>query len=412
MMKRFFAIITFVCLASFCADAQWYLFPGKKNKNKNKKEQPKVEVQVDTVQVEDTTTTSETIEDLIQDALDDVSYFFDPAPQVGVTLALPLGLTSQKPSNNFLEMYCGALIALRDLGESGLKIKLKVIDTSKDTLATETIRNSDIIIGPISYKDIISTLDRVPNNRVVISPLEPRAAELVDSCNIVQSPVPWYRQIDVLAEWIAQDTQIDDQVIVVSDQGINPTGSQASRLISKLREHNLMFNLVRSISEVTFEEKLKYRIVVATDSDAFLAGATRNAAIAAQQYNNITLYSTSRVRTNIGENVSDLYNANTRLTTSYFIDYNSPEVKEFVIKYRSFFHSEPGQFAFQGYDIVKYFVEMCDSYGRRWHKKLPELSQRGLQSDFKFELESGQGRINTAVRKVIYNKDLTQTLVE
>ena len=408
-MKRVFTIITLICLASFCADAQWYLFPGKKNKNKNKKEKPVVEVKVDTVSAADTATT---FEEIIENTIEDAMYFFDPAPQVGVALALPLNLSGPKPSNNFLDMYCGALIALRDLGESGLKVKLNVLDTSKDSLTVDIIRDNDIIIGPISYKDISAIAGNVPDNRVIISPLEPRAAELVDSCNIVQSPVPWYRQIDVLAEWIAQDTQVTDQIIVISDNGAYPTGQQASRLLGKLRENKLMFNVVRSLNDVTFEENLHYRVVVATDSDSFLAGATRSAAIAAQQYKNITLYSTSRVRSNIGDNVSDLYNANTRLTTAYYIDYNSQEVKDFVIKYRSFFHNEPGQFAFQGYDIVKYFVKMCDSYGRRWHKKLPELSQRGLQSDFKFEEESGHGRINTAVRKVIYNNDLTQTLVK
>lgn len=408
-MKKFFTIITFICLASYCADAQWYLFPGKKNKSKSKKEQAAVEVKVDTVSAVDT---AKTFEEIIENTIEDAMYFFDPAPQVGVTLALPLNLSGQRPSNNFLDMYCGALIALRDLGESGLKVKLNVVDTSKDSLTVDVIRDNDIIIGPISYKDISATLDKIPNNKVIISPLEPRAAELVDSCNIVQSPVPWYRQIDELATWIAQDTQIADQIIVISDNGAYPTGQQASRLMNKLREANLMFNVVRSLNDVTFEENLNYRIVVATDSDSFLVGATRSVAIASQQFKNITLYSTSRVRSNISDNVSDLYNANTRLTTAYYIDYNSQEVKDFVIKYRSFFHNEPGQFAFQGYDIVRYFVEMCDGYGRRWHKKLPEQSHRGLQSDFKFEQESGHGRINTAVRKVIYNKDLTQSLVQ
>ena len=357
-MKRVFTIITLICLASFCADAQWYLFPGKKNKNKNKKEKPVVEVKVDTVSAADTATT---FEEIIENTIEDAMYFFDPAPQVGVALALPLNLSGPRPSNNFLDMYCGALIALRDLGESGLKVKLNVLDTSKDSLTVDIIRDNDIIIGPISYKDISAIAGNVPDNRVIISPLEPRAAELVDSCNIVQSPVPWYRQIDVLAEWIAQDTQVPDQIIVISDNGAYPTGQQASRLLGKLRENKLMFNVVRSLNDVTFEENLHYRVVVATDSDSFLAGATRSAAIAAQQYKNITLYSTSRVRSNIGDNVSDLYNANTRLTTAYYIDYNSQEVKDFVIKYRSFFHNEPGQFAFQGYDIVKYFVNIFNA---------------------------------------------------
>ena len=61
---------------------------------------------------------------------------------------------------------------------------------------------------------------------------------------------------------------------------------------------------------------------------------------------------------------------------------------------------------------MTYFVKMCSEYGRRWWRRLPEKSWRGLQSDFRFDRSEADGRVNTAVRKVIYGKDLSMTLAK
>ena len=83
-----------------------------------------------------------------------------------------------------------------------------------------------------------------------------------------------------------------------------------------------------------------------------------------------------------------------------------------MLAYRALFKGEPGSFAFQGYDTVHYFVTMRHDYGRRWYRRLPEYQEKGLQSDFRFDRRHGEGRENIAVRRVVYNSDLTTTLVQ
>ena len=93
------------------------------------------------------------------------------------------------------------------------------------------------------------------------------------------------------------------------------------------------------------------------------------------------------------------------MTASYYIDYEDPAVKRFILAYRALFQDEPGSFAFQGYDTMHYFVTICTRFGRQWYKKLPEYDEKGLQADFRFREESG--RVNQAVRRIVYNPDLT-----
>ena len=53
---------------------------------------------------------------------------------------------------------------------------------------------------------------------------------------------------------------------------------------------------------------------------------------------------------------------------------------------------------------------MCTEYGRQWYKKLPEKYGRGLQADFKFSDDDKAGAVNEAVRRIVYNPDLSLTL--
>ena len=98
------------------------------------------------------------------------------------------------------------------------------------------------------------------------------------------------------------------------------------------------------------------------------------------------------------------------MCSSYFVDYNDPQVNQFVLAYRALFKTEPSQFAFQGYDTARYFISRCARYGRRWLRKLPAETVRGLHTDFLFVKDGNGNYQNTAVRRIIYQPDYTTTL--
>ncbi len=399
------------------ASAQWYLFPGKKKNNKKKADTTVVVKTIDSPidSVENTVAAEDTS---FFDSLFD-NFFMDEPEVINVSLALPIKAQSEKPNANFIEMYSGALLAIRDLSEAGIKLKLNVIDTGdpSDGLNQDIIYSSDVIIGPVSYNDILAALPMFPANKYLVSPLEPKAAELVESKNIIQSPAPWYSQLDEMVEWLEEDMSPFDELIVIRDN-VN-MGEQSTYLFNKLAQKNLRYRILNNVGELSAELESavgfgrRYKVVIASDNDSFLTGAVRNLAIEAKRFpkNQIEFYCNSRIRSTLGNNVADLYNVSAHITAAYHIDYDAPAVKDFVLAYRALFKGEPGSFAFQGYDAMHYYVKICEMYGRRWHKKLPEYSERGLQSDFRFDISQGEGRINTAVRRVVYNSDFSTTLL-
>ena len=409
-MKKTLPIIFILCLLPLCSSAQWYLFPGKK---KNAKTEAKAKDSLKVQTKEASADVFEIKEEAPVDSLvqDDDIYLFEDVDQIRITLALPLAAGSEKPSDNFIEMYCGALLAARDLGEQGVRTSIRLIDTAEEEIRREDIEEADVFVGPVSLNDVRKALEICPRGKTIISPLDQKCAPLADSYALVQCPSDWEAQIDELIRWVEDDLGMLDEVILLRDSTIAGNGEQTNYLIDRLNASHLRYSTTSSLSKVQFNKLLKYRVIVASDKDPFIASSVKEAAIANKAgIAEITLYSTSRAKTSMGPNIIDIHNANARLASSYYIDYDSQDVRTFVRRYRALFDAEPGSFAFQGYDIVRHFALQCDKWGKRWPKKLSEQSGKGLQSDFDFRRKEGKGSKNTAVRRVCYNRDMSTTL--
>ena len=408
-MKKILISLTAFCLLGLCAGAQnsWWLFPGKKKAQKKSQADTTAVVKIDSVI---------TSKDLIvaADTLDSDELWLNAfSDELNVSLILPLKASDEKPSSNFLEMYSGALMAVRDLGRSGIRVNLRVYDSAAPgfSLDGDLVSGQDVVIGPVEYEGLQTLSAQLGRGRAIVSPLEPKAASLTADGRLIQSPVPWTRQIDEMVDWLIEETMAGDEVVVIRDVSVQGNGEQSAYLISRLQQAGVMFRSISSAEELSQKPLGKYRLMIASDNDAFITKAVRGIGIASTIQDNIVLYSSSRVRNCVGPDVFDLYTANTRLCASYFIDYEDPAVKDFIIAYRSLMQSEPGSFAFQGYDTVRYYVAASARFGRRWARRLPEYSHKGLQSDFRFDYDVADGKQNIAVRRIVYRPDLTVSLL-
>ena len=93
------------------------------------------------------------------------------------------------------------------------------------------------------------------------------------------------------------------------------------------------------------------------------------------------------------------------VSLTYYIDYEDQRVKDFLLKYRALFNTEPSQFAFQGYDIASYFMNLCSRYGNRWTEMIHKAPQAMLQSTFKCRKDSIDGGfVNNGIRRIVYGE--------
>lgn len=358
-------------------------------------------------------------EEAEEDALD--GFFgglFGPKKDITAALILPFN-ASKSPSDNNLDFYSGVLLAMKDLKAEGINVDLSVYDSANGTIPVteEKLRQCDIVLGPVSPQDLTKTLELCPASTPVVSPLDQKAYELASSHeNFIQTPSPSEEQAKDLIEWIKRKNRHNDRIILMKEKGKVPAG-QAANVIRFLGESGLEYSTVEfsvlDNSDIAgriehgAEDNSVVRVIIASESEAFLNDAIRFANLAAHRRKNIEVYCTSKIRSCDTIEIENLHSTNLHVCISYFIDYDDKAVQHFLMSYRALFCTEPGPFAFQGYDTAYTFLKAISKYGRRWMNSLEGNTFKGLQSDFRLtEVENG-GYVNTAVRRIVYGRDFS-----
>ena len=340
-----------------------------------------------------------------------------PNREVSVSLLLPLKATGSSSSQNNMDFYSGVLLATYDLAEEGVKTELSVYDVADGNfpVTKERLESSDLVIGPISSGDLGRVFDTAPDAKAVISPLDPRAESLVATHgNMIQAPVPHKLQYEDLAAWIKEDKKYTDRVIVITEKGaraneavslmtaaIDSTGISYSPFsYSILEGRNVTDPLTRLMTENGTN-----RVLIASESEAFVNDVVRNLNLLIHKKLDIVLYAPSKIRSFETIEVENFHNTKLHVSLGYYIDYSDKKVMDFIMKYRALYNAEPSQFAFQGYDIANYFIRLFSRYGDRWPSKIDSEEMSMLQSTFKCSRKEDQGYINTGVRRIVYGND-------
>ena len=340
-----------------------------------------------------------------------------PDREVSVSLLLPLKATGSSSSQNNMDFYSGVLLATYDLAEEGVKTELSVYDVADGNfpVTKERLESSDLVIGPISSGDLGRVFDIAPDAKAVISPLDPRAESLVATHgNMIQAPVPHKLQYEDLAAWIKEDKKYTDRVIVITEKGARPneavslmtaaidsTGISYSPFsYSILEGRNVTDPLTRLMTENGTN-----RVLIASESEAFVNDVVRNLNLLIHKKLDIVLYAPSKIRSFETIEVENFHNTKLHVSLGYYIDYSDKKVMDFIMKYRALYNAEPSQFAFQGYDITNYFIRLFSRYGDKWPSKIESEEMSMLQSTFKCSKKEDEGYINTGVRRIVYGND-------
>lgn len=340
-----------------------------------------------------------------------------PDREVSVSLLLPLKATGSSSNQNNMDFYSGVLLATYDLAQDGVKTELSVYDVADGNfpVTKERLESSDLVIGPISSGDLGRVFELAPEAKAVISPLDPRAESLVSTHrNMIQAPVPHKLQYEDLAAWIKKDTGHSDRVLVITEKGaraneavslmtaaIDSTGISYSPFSYSILEGR---NVTDPISRLMTENGTN-RVLIASESEAFVNDVVRNLNLLIHKKYDIVLYAPSKIRSFETIEVENFHNTKLHVSLGYYIDYSDKKVMDFIMKYRALYNTEPSQFAFQGYDIACYFIRMFSKYGDRWPSKIESEEMSMLQSTFKCSRSEDEGYINTGVRRIVYGDD-------
>lgn len=340
---------------------------------------------------------------------------------IRATVLLPLKATGSTSSRSNMDFYSGVLLAAREIGESGIDLDMSVYDIANGTYgATKNeLEASDIIIGPVAAADITRIYTVTQDIKALISPLDPKAEQLCGTYStLIHAPASRMSQYEDLAQWIKEDLVPGDRVIVISEKearkGDEGKILRAAIDSAQIEYIPLAYSILegRKIQE-PLEAKMTSegtnRVIIASESEAFVNDAVRNLNLTIHNKFDVVLYAPAKIRTFETIEIENFHNTNLHASLTYYIDYNDAEVKQFVKKYRALFNTEPTQFAFQGYDVAKYFIGLCAKYGDGWMQHVEDAEM--LQSTFDIK-PSGNGYINEGIRRIVYGPEYSVMVVE
>lgn len=352
-----------------------------------------------------------------------------PVPENGVytiSLVLPFNASGRTDNINAYaaDFYAGVLTAAADLKEKGLfsGFELNVVDLSRygsawELIADNVLNDSELIIGPISERDMQPIASYARSRQIpVVSPLDLGTETLAQDNPWFylfppQSDLALAHQLDKIADTSDADTV--ESVTVIYEQGYDRS-DEVTGTFAGLNERGVKFRtfkydflsgrgidtlMSRSLDSLTLN-----KVIIPSMSEAFITDALRNLnLIKSGMGYNIEVYGLSRWKSFETIEQDYFHALDLRLAMSYYIDYNRPEVMDFIKKYRAAFNTEPSSFSFQGYDIMTFFVNAMNTWGTDFPSGIINERKSLLQSDVLFlPVSSGSGYENRAFKDICF----------
>ena len=352
-------------------------------------------------------------EETVAEVVDSVT--IEPVSKVNLSLVMPLTNSEGEPHRNNMDFYCGALLAVYDMANEGIDCNLNVCDimNADSGFDMESLTKSDMIIGPVSTADLTRMFNAAPAGTTVVSPLDPRAEKLItEHSSMIQIPTPHQVQNRDLIKWMEEDFTEGDRAVMITEKGARQTGivniMKEALDSSSLAYQTFSYSILegRDVTEALtglMSEEGKNRIVIASESEAFVNDVVRNLNLLIYNNLDIVLYAPSKIRGFDTIEVENLHKTSTHVSLAYYVDYESPLVKEFLLKYRALFNTEPNQFAFQGYDVTRYFADQYTKAGKNWKEGLDGNETEMLQSTFMLRKQPSGGHLNNGIRRIVYD---------
>lgn len=291
-----------------------------------------------------------------------------------------------------LQMYRGALMAADTLEQNGLKADLYMYDVLDDkkmvskVLEKPEMKEMDLIIGPIFRDPLIEASLWGANHGVHIAcPVQQPNKVLLNSPNMTKAVPSSATQWLTLTKHIYKKHK-NDNIILINSKNIDDL-----KQISVIKEE----------WKKNAGDSIRHEIIVADASsfsvkDRYVSGKknvilvpTNDKKVIATLFRvlgdgDIIVYGTEYWDDLETINVANRNKYELHFPQTTFIDYNDVRTQKWIEAYRKKYKSEPGKFAFAGYDMTLYYGMGLKQFGRAFPNHLNEIKCSTYSMDFDF----------------------------
>ncbi|MFT3885436.1 MAG: LysM peptidoglycan-binding domain-containing protein [Flavobacteriales bacterium] len=308
-------------------------------------------------------------------------------------------------TNAAVQFYAGAQLALDSLKAQGLRVDVQVFDVG-GTPATwipvtksDAIRGMDLYIGPF-HRNAIEALTRVSGDAHIVCPVPQSNKVILGNPGVSKVLSGRPDQLQQMARYIAYHHGRDNIILCkpvipaekeVQDQMARALQAALSNQRDRLRDSvSVVAPERRNAGMVLGKLSASQRniVVVPSEDVEFVTSLVTKLAGQVGKFR-IEVFGLNSWLAMDNLEVTDLVKLGTHIPASTFVDYDDPQVKAFVGRYRDRFQNEPGDYAFLGYDVTMFYVTALMGYGRGFPAHFTEVGTHPLHMAFRFQKAGG-----------------------
>ena len=309
------------------------------------------------------------------------------------------GIRNQS-SLQFIQFYEGFTLALDSLKQEKINLKVNVYDITKDTVRLKKLlrdpglKKTDLIIGLLFNKPFQLVEEYAQANSIpLVNPVSERDQIVNGNPQVIKVQPGLKSQIRQLSAYLKKSYQNENILIIKNEQ--YPAKEDAEELKRECFQLGISPQIMDGyISTLAAFSKEKENVVIAfSDNRSYILDLVTKLNEWRNDYR-ITLIGLPRWDKMDNIEVDYLVNLKTHMVSSLFIDYDRPEIRQFVRKFMGKYSTDPQSLAFLGYDIAYYFASALNRYGSSFERCLPGFRMNLLQNDFHFTSTKGNGYLN------------------
>ncbi|HIA12005.1 MAG TPA: LysM peptidoglycan-binding domain-containing protein [Flavobacteriales bacterium] len=334
-----------------------------------------------------------------------------------------------KRSNVALEFYEGARMAIDSMHKMDFNARIYVYDTENDTAVVKKLmlksemKKMDLIVGPLYRSNLnyvvafakkheiemvspLITTNRILNNHPNLSKVKPCVQTSVKNLasyvfeNYVSPKSVGFKTNNIV---IIHNSDPGEQLLAnLFIQSLTEWSEKPndSGVVETLRlEYKIIDYSDREMEAV--EEALSIadsNIIIVPSRDQVFVSKLISQLYRKNKSYGMEVYGLPVWRFFSNLESDQLHRLNVHIPSPTYIDYADAAVKKMTLKFSEKYNSYPSRYAFEGFDVMFYYLNVLKKYGHQFQSFLPEISWPSLQSDYTFErLGKNSGYENTQV---------------
>jgi len=312
-------------------------------------------------------------------------------------------------TNGFINYYAGVKMALNQLEQEDVRLRVEVIDSENSTLPRKlrtAASSADVIIGPYSLDDIKSAAELGNKNDVtVVSPWK-ATTKIKNNPYYLQLLPTLYDHMDKIVEHAGNNFNAQDIILIgrkgnSKDKSILKYMQSANKRINGASSKALKEFFVETDSllngETAFDEIFNPSSTTAfivpnysSKDESYLRDCLRRLNVE-KGLNKVVAYAMPLAYNSSQINFDFYKNLNMKIPRSYHVDLTDNRVQQFRRDFFNIYNATPTEDAYKGYDMMLFIGRALQEYGREFQFHIGKDDNNYLQTDFNISAKKEKG---------------------